>query len=249
MDNKTCTGCGKEKSSNDFGNDKSKKDGKRPQCRTCKSEQDKKYKLANKEKYKEKGKEYYENNSEKIKERAKQWYLDNKEHHLATSKLWRQNNFQKWKDGKNRWHQANKQKMMEYINNYIKEKYRTDINYRIKTICAARIRQVVRKDNSTFDMLGCSVDFFKLWIEYQFYDNLSWDNMGSLWHFDHVIPCASFNFENDEEIERCFNWRNLRPLVASENLSKHDKILDDVINNHTQIVQTFMNQFEDVPSQ
>lgn len=41
---------------------------------------------------------------------------------------------------------------------------------------------------------------------------MSWDNRGKYWHIDHIKPCSSFNLEKQEEIFRCFNWTNLRPL-------------------------------------
>ena len=53
---------------------------------------------------------------------------------------------------------------------------------------------------------------------------MSLENYGSVWHIDHVIPCASFNFLNEKEMKKCFNWINLRPMYASENISKGNKI-------------------------
>lgn len=248
MTTKVCTKCNAVKYLEDFGNDKSKLDGKRPSCKSCKAVSDKKYKHENRDKVKEKDKKYYQQNSEKIKQKVREWYLDNKEHHLAVSKQWRLNNQEKWKEGKRKWNEANKSKMMEYINNYIKDKYQNDIQYRIKSICSARIRSLVKKETSTFDMLGCEVEFFRKWIEFQFDADMSWDNIGSHWHFDHVIPCASFDLSKIAELQECFNWQNIRPLQASENLQKHDKIIPHVIEKHKLLAQHFLSEMNDVPS-
>jgi hypothetical protein len=48
---------------------------------------------------------------------------------------------------------------------------------------------------------------------------MSWDNYGK-WHVDHIRPCASFDLSDKEQVLQCFNWRNLQPMWASENMSK-----------------------------
>lgn len=240
MQTKTCTKCNVQKPITEFGNDKSKSDGKQPSCKNCKSQTDKAYKSTNRDKVKENDKRYYEQNSEAIKARVKQWYQANKEHHLARSKLWRKNNYDKWVSGKKRWLEANKDKMKKYINDYIKEKYQNDMQYRIKSICASRIRSLVRNDASTFDLIGCNYDFFHDWIEYQFDENMTWENIGQYWHFDHVVPCSSYDLSNKDELEECFHWSNMRPLEAQQNLKKHDKVLPDVINQHATTVERFL---------
>ncbi len=52
---------------------------------------------------------------------------------------------------------------------------------------------------------------------------MNWENKGSLWHFDHVKPCASFNLPKPEQQKVSFDWRNLSPLRADKNIYKNDK--------------------------
>ena len=52
---------------------------------------------------------------------------------------------------------------------------------------------------------------------------MSWDNYGrDGWHVDHIRPCASCDLNDEEQQLVCFNWRNLRPMWAAENISKSD---------------------------
>ena len=71
----------------------------------------------------------------------------------------------------------------------------------------------------SFSLVGCSVGFLRKYIEGKFETGMSWDNYGK-WHVDHIRPCASFDLSDKEQVIQCFNWRNLQPMWASENISK-----------------------------
>lgn len=61
-------------------------------------------------------------------------------------------------------------------------------------------------------------------LERQFERGMSWTNYGE-WHVDHILPVASFAFEDaaDPEFKACWSLTNLRPLWARENLAKRDR--------------------------
>lgn len=40
------------------------------------------------------------------------------------------------------------------------------------------------------------------------------------WHLDHFIPCHSFDLRDEENRQKCFNWRNLQWMPAKDNISK-----------------------------
>ena len=71
VDKKICICCGIEKSSKEFRNKASSKDGKNNQCKMCVSVKNKIYKTNNKEKIRESSKIYRENNLDKLKESRK----------------------------------------------------------------------------------------------------------------------------------------------------------------------------------
>jgi hypothetical protein len=51
---------------------------------------------------------------------------------------------------------------------------------------------------------------------------MSFENYGE-WVVDHIRPCASFNLINIDEQKECFNYKNLQPLWALDNLQKGSK--------------------------
>ena len=113
----------------------------------------------------------------------------------------------------------------EKFNNYLRQRKASDFNFKITCNLRNRTRdafksQKVKKNNKTFELLGCSHNFFKSWIEIQLIGNMSIDNYGSVWHIDHTLPCSYFNLLNENEMRKSFNWVNLRPMYASKNISK-----------------------------
>jgi hypothetical protein len=81
------------------------------------------------------------------------------------------------------------------------------------------------------EYLGCNIIDYQKWILYNTND-YTIENYGKIWHIDHIIPLSKFNFENPEEQLLAFNWRNTMPLLAKENLSKNNKILQPQIEQH-----------------
>lgn len=105
-------------------------------------------------------------------------------------------------------------------------RYKNDPVYRMRQLVARRISLAlsdkdVTKDETTFKLVGCSVDELVRHFENQFEHWMSWENMGE-WHIDHVRPCASFDLSEREQQMTCFNWRNLQPLHGDENYLKKD---------------------------
>jgi hypothetical protein len=100
---------------------------------------------------------------------------------------------------------------------------------------------LVKKEESTICLLGCSIRKLKKHIESNFKEGMAWDNFGE-WHLDHIIPCKArhplngdyiFDLTKPSHQKVCFNYQNLQPMWASENSSKCNKI-------HWSIVLTLM---------
>jgi hypothetical protein len=78
------------------------------------------------------------------------------------------------------------------------------------------------KSKKTIEILGCSFDEFKLHIESQFDENMNWENQGSYWHMDHIIPISSA--ETEEDVYRLNHYTNFQPLYWLDNIRKGDKL-------------------------
>ena len=95
-------------------------------------------------------KEYYNNFSIKLSQKRKDYYLENRESELECCKKYKILNRGK-------------------TNVYVKNKMKTDSNYKLAHNIRARTQQAVksqnvRKTNRTFGLPGCSHSFLRLWF-------------------------------------------------------------------------------------
>lgn len=104
-----------------------------------------------------------------------------------------------------------------------KRRQRGEIEKRIAKALRRRLEKIIKGyRRKTEDLIGCSVFQLRAHLESQFQSGMSWKNYGA-WHIDHVWPCISFDLRVSENQLRCFNWSNLQPLWAKDNLSKNAK--------------------------
>ena len=194
---KICSKCGIVKLKSAFYTDKSRKSGLHASCKQCDSDYARHYRRCGK------GKE-----------------SDARYRHSG-----------KKKENDARYKRSAKFKEMN--NRSRRTSYATDPQFRMKQILRCRLRNALKhikrgasalKCARTLDMLGCSMEFFMEHIENQFKPGMTWERYGE-WHVDHIRPCASFDLTKPEEQKICFNYSNLQPLWAVDNMKKGAKWL------------------------
>jgi len=168
-------------------------------------------------------------NKEKRKEYMKEYYLKNKEHLMGKQKEWNLRNKEHINKYQEEYYLKNKERLTEYQRKNIertriweKNRYHTDINFRILKICRSRLNAVLKglnKSASTMKLIGCTIDELRRHIESLFEPWMTWENYG-LWDIDHIKACATFNLVDPEQQRACFNWSNLQPLEHIANLKK-----------------------------
>lgn len=82
------------------------------------------------------------------------------------------------------------------------------------------------KDAKTIDLLGCSINECKEWLEAKFKRGMTWENHGKKWEIDHVMPLAKFDLSNPQHRRMATRYTNLQPLWKSDNQAKSDKIIN-----------------------
>ena len=167
-----------------------------------------------KEQKKEYNKKYNEENKEQKKEYNKKHYEENKERIDENNKKWREEN-------------------KERTNEYLKNRRKNDENFRIKRYLSSALANALKKSNTnkknkTMTYVGCSKE--ELLLHLQSTKKTEWQN--EKLHIDHIIPCALYDHTDEDEIYKCWNWRNLRYLPEKENISKGSKLDMNLVNQY-----------------
>ena len=110
----------------------------------------------------------------------------------------------------------------KYFNNKVKKTLRNRMSGRLRH--ALYSRQLSKKMQHIFDIVGYSVEDLVRCLESKFTLGMSWDNMGQ-WHIDHIMPECSFDYSSikDDNFKTCWGLNNLQPLWAEDNLKKGSK--------------------------
>lgn len=120
-------------------------------------------------------------------------------------------------------YQKNKDKINETRRKTLQKRRDEDPKYRVMMALHCRLYMAVKeKTGKTVELTGCSKEDLINHLESKFIEGMTWENYGE-WHIDHIRPCASFDLEDPEEQRKCFNWTNLQPLWAQDNIRKGAK--------------------------
>ena len=73
-------------------------------------------------------------------------------------------------------------------------------------------RYVINRNpsNAYAPFFGLDINTLREWFESQFSEEMTWDNFGSIWQFEHVIPVVFFDFGDDQDLKLCWHFTNLR---------------------------------------
>jgi len=157
--------------------------------------------------------------NEEHKKESHNWYQKNKELTKNRSKKYRK---QHKEELKQYWYKYSREHRKEK-NEYNLKYFKNPLNKLIKNL-RSRVLHAIKnniKSVHTEELLGCSIEYLKTHLEKQFKKNMSWNNWNQKgWHIDHIRPCYSFDLSKKSEQLKCFNYSNLQPLWATENLKK-----------------------------
>lgn len=122
--------------------------------------------------------------------------------------------------GSTRWNKE----LRERCRSRYRERYQADMAFRVKELHKRRFKKLVSgkfPGKRMAEWVGMPWEQVPVWLESNFQNGMSWDNFGR-WHIDHVAPLSWFELGLDCEARLAWNWRNMRPLWARENISRKD---------------------------
>lgn len=125
----------------------------------------------------------------------------------------------------------NKLKSRERSRVYLKQKYNTNLEYKLKHKMRTRLNAALRnvsmmKSSPTMELVGCTAHELKLYLESKFINGMNWENYTrNGWHVDHIQPCNSFDLIDPDQQKKCFHYTNLQPMWCEDNWSKGSKLV------------------------
>ncbi len=226
METKKCSKCKIIKDISFFSKNNKTKDKLHCSCKECDKEQYHK----NREYNILKMREYKKNNPEKIKDyflRKKDIYKEYRDSKKEEIKSYMKDYYKNNLENRKKYLEKNKEILSFKRNNSEKKRRDNDSLYKLKIYMRNRIlfylkKNDIRKNNTTFELVGCTPQELKIYLEQKFNSGMSWDNQGK-WHIDHIIPLSSA--KNEEELYKLCRFTNLQPMWASDNIKKGAKIL------------------------
>ncbi len=194
------------------------------------------YRKKNKEIIAEHKRNWFINNPEKIKESR----IRNKNGKKISDKKYAQANKIKLNMKKKEWALANPEKNREAKTKYFLKKLSTDVLFKLKHTITTSIRGSFKKNgftkrSRTHEILGCTFEEFRTYLESKFEPWMNWSNYGNAtgissetnitWDIDHIIPISSAITETD--IIRLNHYTNLQPLCSYTNRWVKKDIMHD----------------------
>lgn len=191
----------------------------RSQCKSCESEYRKKSYKKNRDSELNKANKYNETHKEERTTYNKNYYERNKQSELIRAKTYRKNNKEYYKN----YYRNNKDTYIKY------EKMRklTDPIYKLTKHLRSQFGFIfkvrgLKKQYKTEELLGCSFEEFKIYLESKFDLWMTWENRGLYngelnygWDIDHIIPLSSASTE--EDLIKLNHYTNLQPLCSYTN--------------------------------
>jgi len=200
------------------------KDGYYFCCKSCKSDDAKRYYDKHSEYVKNKSNNYYNSNKEEAIKCQKNYYESNRDSLLEYKKEYHLKNKDRQKELNSIYQNTHKSEIGEAKRIYI-SKRRKDPLFKLKESISKLINYSIKnggysKKYRSEEILGCKISDFKLFIEKKFKDGMTWSNYGE-WHLDHIRPVSWANSES--EIIELNHFSNFQPLWENENLSKGNR--------------------------
>lgn len=196
----------------EFRTEKRNRDGLHSHCKSCNRRTAREYARQHKDSRKMYAAEYNDENRERFQAYRKERYEARKEEFRSYGRKQRKS-----------YYKEHREEIIAKGVVYTANRLKRDPAFKVMSNLRRRLNHVIRdgyKSATTVELLGCTPQELKTYLEGKFYGSITWENYGSVWHVDHVKPLALFDLLKAEEQRKACHFSNLQPLLAGENLSK-----------------------------
>ena len=143
--------------------------------------------------------------------------------HKIQNARWRLRHLDHCKEVSTAWKHNNREKNLATTKKWQKKQFESNSDYALAHSLRTRLNQALRSNyraGSAVRDLGCTIEYFRKYIESKFEPGMSWDNRGrwgKVWHIDHIKPLVNFDLTNRRQFMEVCNYKNLQPMWCIEN--------------------------------
>lgn len=241
---KICIGCKQEKLIEQFSWKVKSKGYRQSYCKTCESENSRRYRQENRERLNDWKRTWKKENPDKVREAGRGYaarhpeiladksrrYRERNPDVIATyNKKYRKENAEFVAALKRVWAANNRERENELRRERLAENLKDKefaARYRLNLRMANSINRSLSGNKNGAEwgkLVGYTLEELMGHLEAAFSPGMTWENRGSKgWHIDHIKPIASFSFTspNDVAFRECWAIENLQPLWWRDNLKK-----------------------------
>lgn len=166
--------------------------------------------------------DYYKAKARRRYERFKndaEWIQKRKEQR----RKWDKDNAEYKKQRLREWLKANPERARAYRQASRRKQAARPIN-RILSNVRKRLRDVIRGKRSALNVVGCTRKQLQQHLQSQFTKQMHWNNYGTYWHVDHIVPVSHFDLSNPAHVKLVHHYTNLRPMEAVANMRRGNKV-------------------------
>lgn len=151
------------------------------------------------------------------------------------AKIWTDTNKEQMSKLQHNWYEKNKKE----IRTKVAERYKHDDIFRKATDHRRTLTGMVRSTkNTTSKHINTNSNTIRDWLEFQFIKDMSFDNYGTYWVVDHVIPVHTY-LSGKYSAELILNWFNICPVLKSRNLTKNKYVDSDQCLEHLENIREY----------
>lgn len=161
---------------------------------------------------------------DKMRSYQKKWYAANAEQRSKITRSWYESNKERLRAHRN------SPEIRSRSNKWTREHLKKNPHLKVIRSVGSAIAEILKcgRTSGAFRFLPYTKAELRAHLERQFVRGMNWENYGSAWHVDHIVPQSSFKIDpidpaNCPEFQACWALPNLRPLWKRDNLAKNGR--------------------------
>jgi len=116
----------------------------------------------------------------------------------------------------------------DYVNERERNRTATNPQHQINKNMHSKLWSILKRGSyslRTEQIIGLNKSTYLEWLSYNFEGEMCFATYGKVLETDLIIPASAYDLTTEDGLLACFNWKNIRPCLKSDNAAKYNFIL------------------------